>query len=701
MAAPTKLKEYIKKITKSFLNSVFVKFFAHVPPISWVVYGIFLFLGKRLVKKNEAIQRAEHLDYTVTGNGTRADLQATLDRIVYDLVYALGYVGAIVATYEQGDVLPVRAVYVDPKLASSEQIQFWEQQISQFTREQPIRLADPTVARVYLHRPEYQNNLSVKASDAGEPVISTELFDLFTPVIPNSTRSAIRGIQDALKITQVIAVPFFLNTTSNGKTEQEYVGNLFAASRSKITEADKLILTTLTRHIAAAILSERRHLHVEIMQKLILDMHSNLASEEKILAAIAQGIVTELGYAGAMVATYEADDALPVRAIYVDPNLVSGEQIDKWEDQVSQLSLLGMPISLRNPLIARVYVRDNKYKDNLGVRAAKAKEPVTSTKLFELFTPVIPEVAYYAVEGIQDSLGIKQVISVPFFLDQQFVGNLFAATQSQKFSSWEIEVLRTFGHQAAAGLRNAALFRQSEDRRAAAEILGRMAFSASASVHAFRGHIGVVRGNLQILKNLDASDRDPEQRRALMEKLIPPVITRLNDIADLLEKLQSPWTLTIREPVDINGCLRHALGKVIPIPENWLHLSFVDNLSSVYASQEILVEIFRNVIKNSVEALAEKGGQRHLWIESCMRDSSTIEINIRDNGIGVKPENIGKVFEIKWTTKPGALGMGLFWARDYIEGLGGSVKLESIWKEGTTCSIRIPVHSEGKSLPIK
>jgi sensor histidine kinase regulating citrate/malate metabolism len=35
--------------------------------------------------------------------------------------------------------------------------------------------------------------------------------------------------------------------------------------------------------------------------------------------------------------------------------------------------------------------------------------------------------------------------------------------------------------------------------------------------------------------------------------------------------------------------------------------------------------------------------------------------------------------------------MGLFWAKDYVEGLGGSVKFESIWKEGTTCSIRLPV----------
>ncbi len=700
MAATTKLKDQIKKLIKGFLNSPFVKFFAHIPPISWIIYGIFFILGKRQVKKTAASRRAEHPSYTFTGNGTGADLQATLDRIVYDLVNALGYVGAMVATYEQGDVLPVRAVYVDPNLASAEQITLWEQQIGQFTPQQPIQLANPVIARVYVHRPEYRNNLSVKASDAGEPVISAELFDLFTPVIPNSTRSAIRGIQDALGIQQVIAVPFFLNTTtSNGKTEQEYVGNLFAASRSKITEADKLILTTLTRHIAAAILSERRHLHVEIMQKLILNMHRSLASEGKILEAIAQGIVTDLGYAAAMVATYEADDALPVRAIYVDPGLVSGEQIDQWEGQVSRL--LGFPISLRDPLAARVYVHDNKYKNNLGVKSARAKEPVTSTGLFDLFTPVVPEVAYNAVAGIQDSLGIKQVISVPFFLDQQFVGNLFAATQSQKFSSWEIEVLRTFGHQAAAGLRNAALYRQSEDRRAAAEILGRMAFSASASVHTFRNHIGVIRGNLQILKNLDMNDRDPEQRRDLLEKLVPPVINRLNEIAALLEQLQSPWTLAIREPVEINGCLLHALGKVISTPEDWLHLSLVDNLSNVYASQEILIEIFRSVIKNSVEALAEKGSQRHLWIESRMCDTSMIEVNIRDNGVGVRPENIGKVFEIKWTTKPGALGLGLFWARDYMEGLGGSVKMESVWKEGTTCSIRIPVHSEGKSLPVK
>jgi sensor histidine kinase regulating citrate/malate metabolism len=42
------------------------------------------------------------------------------------------------------------------------------------------------------------------------------------------------------------------------------------------------------------------------------------------------------------------------------------------------------------------------------------------------------------------------------------------------------------------------------------------------------------------------------------------------------------------------------------------------------------------------------------------------------------------------------MGFGLFWAKDYIEGLGGSIKVESVWQQGTCFRVRLPVSGNEK-----
>jgi sensor histidine kinase regulating citrate/malate metabolism len=53
------------------------------------------------------------------------------------------------------------------------------------------------------------------------------------------------------------------------------------------------------------------------------------------------------------------------------------------------------------------------------------------------------------------------------------------------------------------------------------------------------------------------------------------------------------------------------------------------------------------------------------------------------------------VFELGWSSKKGeGMGFGLFWTRDYIEGLGGSIEVESTYKSGTTFSLTLPLGSK-------
>ncbi len=619
-------------------------------------------------------------------------LQSTLQGIVEDVVTVLGYAGAMVATYEQGDTLPVRAIYVDPSITTQEEIQRWEKAISRIAS-YPVSITDPDIARVCVQRSEDAGNLSVRAVTGGGPVTSDSLYDLFTPVAPAASRPAVAGIQRALGIQQVIAVPFFLETLTDGQATRELVGNLFAAKRGKISDQDVVVLAAFGRQAAAAIGSERQRLQIEIMQGLIFRVQQSMSSEPKIFEWIVRGIVSDLGYVGAMVAPCDPDGALPVQALHVDPAIANAEQIQHWERAISEIA--GRPVSLTDPAIARVYMNREEDEENLSVRATRAGYPVTSPDLYDLFRPVVPLEARGLVQDIQKALGIVQVIAVPFFLEssvdggvtRELVGNLFAATRSTVFKPSEIALLHTFGQQAAAGIRNARLYRHAEEQRQTAQVFAKMAFSAATSVHALRNQLGTLQLYFEILRRLP-----PGPREQKLEDL-PKIQENLDRAIGILETLREPWRQMTDSIISVNDCLQQALDELTMTkrePTCDIRLALSEHLPAIKAAPDMLTEAFRILMKNAFEALNTKGGRGELEITSARTADGAIAVTIRDTGVGIAPEDFGKVFEIGWSTKQSGMGFGLFWTRDYIEGLGGRITVSSVFGEGTTFSIYLP-----------
>jgi signal transduction histidine kinase len=444
-----------------------------------------------------------------------------------------------------------------------------------------------------------------------------------------------------------------------------------------------VLLSAFARQAALLIENQRRQAQMNLIQKLIYDIQVGLQDEKRLLQRIVDGVVQDLGYVGAMLATREAGEALPVRAYHVDPAVVTAQQIHEWEDR------LGARIG--DEATARVYINQLQYKSNLSVLAAEIGKPVTSDFLFDLFTPIVPDVARPVVMGLQEALGIQHVIAVPFFLEtrvdgglqRELVGNLFAATRSRRFSASEIEILTQFGNQAAAGIRNARLYRLSEERRNVALIFARMAFSAAANVHDLRNHVAVVKTPLSMLEFVGKATQPEMREKALTGALemLPNARDRIQVITELLDSLHEPW--------------RHVTDKVYRsggLPQH-LEEDYTEPLPDVRLSPDMLIEAFRIVIKNAMEAMQyQPEDLRYLKVETCLDETRQfIMIKIRDSGRGIAPENLSKVFEMRWSTKSYGMGFGLFWAKDFIEGLGGSIQVDSRPDEGAAFIFRIPV----------
>jgi len=108
--------------------------------------------------------------------------------------------------------------------------------------------------------------------------------------------------------------------------------------------------------------------------------------------------------------------------------------------------------------------------------------------------------------------------------------------------------------------------------------------------------------------------------------------------------------------------------------------------------RNLLEVLFSTLLSNALDAIPDRG-----WIAATcgMGDDGSIEIQIRDNGAGIKPADLAHVFEPFFTTKGTGkgTGLGLAIARNIVLEHGGTIHLESPPGQGATAVINLPVHS--------
>lgn len=106
--------------------------------------------------------------------------------------------------------------------------------------------------------------------------------------------------------------------------------------------------------------------------------------------------------------------------------------------------------------------------------------------------------------------------------------------------------------------------------------------------------------------------------------------------------------------------------------------------------QQVMLNLFNNAIDAIMDQHPDAGGR--LDIQALSKDEKWIEIRVTDNGAGIQPENIEKVFSPFFTTKPVGKGTGLGLSVCYgiIESFGGTMDVTSRVNEGTTFIITLP-----------
>jgi two-component system sensor histidine kinase HydH len=169
--------------------------------------------------------------------------------------------------------------------------------------------------------------------------------------------------------------------------------------------------------------------------------------------------------------------------------------------------------------------------------------------------------------------------------------------------------------------------------------------------------------------------------------LVSDAILRITHQINQVLRFVKTMPLDIRL-ISISNVLNDAI-RYVQIPEN-VSVKLPENDNTLMADKIQLAIAFSNILSNAVDAIGEKKGTITIRTRA---ENENLVIEFEDSGSGIKKDNIDKMFQPLFTTKPHGTGLGLSSVRDIVTAHGGSV---SVTSPPTIFTITLPQNAGSK-----
>lgn len=193
------------------------------------------------------------------------------------------------------------------------------------------------------------------------------------------------------------------------------------------------------------------------------------------------------------------------------------------------------------------------------------------------------------------------------------------------------------------------------------------------------------------LKN-NMSDKDIEK----IKNSTTIIIKNANSISNLIKSF-SEFSFAIKisdKKESINEVILEVLDSFKNIPNIKFKVSLTKHDYSLNMDRDKLIMSFRNLIKNSIEAMENNNIESIIYLSSYHEITDYKEfftVSITDTGIGIENNNIKRIFEPYFTSKSKGTGIGLATTEKIIMEHKGYISVESIIGEGSTFFIRFEI----------
>jgi len=238
-------------------------------------------------------------------------------------------------------------------------------------------------------------------------------------------------------------------------------------------------------------------------------------------------------------------------------------------------------------------------------------------------------------------------------------------------------------------LRDITESRRTAQQTIESERLNALRLLAAGVAHEIGNPLNSLHIHLQLMERSLQKLHDGE--KAELEQSIDVArseVNRLDSIVTQFLKAIRPSRPQLR-PENVNTIVEEAVRFFAPELQDReivVEQELRSDLPLLQLDRDQMKQAFYNVIKNSVEAMHRHGTLR---IRTDLTDTHVI-VRFVDTGGGMSAENLSRVFEPYFTTKPSGSGLGLLIVRRIVREHGGELSIESSQGRGLTLTIRLP-----------
>lgn len=212
---------------------------------------------------------------------------------------------------------------------------------------------------------------------------------------------------------------------------------------------------------------------------------------------------------------------------------------------------------------------------------------------------------------------------------------------------------------------------------------------AAGIAHEIRNPLASISGSIQLMMGNAGNHRDEDLK---LMRIVDKEIDRLNGlISEFLEYVRPEQKVFV--PVDLNAVVREVVeslqfnSKIRKDVEQKLELRAA---SQILGNRDKLKQAILNFVINAYQAVDKVPAPR---IEIETHDQNDLVVLVlRDNGCGIKPENLNRIFEPFHTTKPQGTGLGLAVTHKILQAHDARVLVESAVGAGAKFIIEFSAH---------
>lgn len=233
--------------------------------------------------------------------------------------------------------------------------------------------------------------------------------------------------------------------------------------------------------------------------------------------------------------------------------------------------------------------------------------------------------------------------------------------------------------------------RRLEEQMQRTDRLAALGEIAAGVAHEIRNPMTSIKGFVQLIETgMEAGDS-----RRKYTGIVTAEVDRLNKMVRELLYYARP-SESLKLAVDINGILTDTLLLVnlnASRQDVQVETVYGEGLPQVVVDQEQMKQVFLNILINAVQAVGPRG---HVRVESLAVDRG-VAVVVEDNGKGIDPSQVPRLFDPFFTTRSNGTGLGLAVVQKIVDLHHGVVEVESRPGKGTRFTVVLPVKTRGEA----